>query len=108
MEEKPELKLIPEDAPVTVSVVEPETVPEVAEMVVLCPTVPAVASPAAVIVAPAAFEEAQVTTVVRSWVLLSEYVPAAWNWTVVPAAAEELAGVTAMDFNVADWTTLAT
>jgi len=53
-------------AVVTVSVVEPETAPKVAEMVVFCPAVPAVASPAAVIVAPVAFEEAHVAVEVRS------------------------------------------
>ena len=66
-------------AAVAVSVVEPETAPEVAEIVVLCPAVTAVASPAAVIVAPAVFEEAHVAVDVRSWVLLLEYVPVAWN-----------------------------
>ena len=66
-------------AAVTVSVVEPEMTPEVAEIVVLCPAVPAVARPAAVIVAPAVFEEAHVAVEVRSWVLLLEYVPVAWN-----------------------------
>ena len=53
-------------AAVTVSVVEPEMAPEVAEIVVLCPAVPAVASPAEVIVAPAVFEEAHGAVAVRS------------------------------------------
>src|SRR5882762_7091882 len=79
LEEKPEPKLIPEDTPVAVNVVDPEMTPEVAEIVVLCPAVPAVASPAEVIVAPAVFEEAHVAVEVRSWVLLLEYVPVAWN-----------------------------
>jgi hypothetical protein len=60
-----------------------------------------VARPALVIVAADVFDEVQVTELVRSVVLLSEYVPVAWNCTVVPAGAEEFAGVTAMDTSVA-------
>jgi hypothetical protein len=59
-------------AAVTVSVVEPETLPDVAEIVDVCPAVPAVARPAAVMLAPLAFAEAQVAEDVRSLVLLSE------------------------------------
>ena len=59
-------------AAVTVSVVDPEMPPDVAEIADVCPAVPAVANPAAVIVAPLEFAEAQVTDDVKSCVLLSE------------------------------------
>jgi hypothetical protein len=72
----------------------------VAEIVVL-PTATAVATPEVLIVATAGVPEAQVTDPVMSFALLSEYVPKAWNCTVVPAVADGFAGVTAMDFNVA-------
>jgi hypothetical protein len=55
-----------------VSVVEPEIPPELAVIVVLPPTGPAVAWPAELIVAAPVFEELQVTELVRSLVLLSE------------------------------------
>ena len=50
-----------------------------AEIVVVCPEVTPVANPVALIVAAVAFEEAQVTELVRSRVLLSEKVPVALN-----------------------------
>ena len=62
-------------AAVTVSVVEPDTLPNVAAMVVV-PTATLVAKPslpeALDTVATATFVEDQVTVVVRSWVELSE------------------------------------
>ena len=59
-------------AGVAVSVVEAETVPEVAEIVEDCPAVPALASPAALIEAAVVLEEAHVTVAVMSLVLASE------------------------------------
>jgi hypothetical protein len=56
---------------VTVSVVLPTTVPLVAVMVVDPAVVPAVANPAALMVAVAVVPEAHVTLVVRFWVELS-------------------------------------
>jgi hypothetical protein len=56
---------------VTVNVVEPETEPEVAEIVEL-PAATALARPEELIVATEVLEEAQVTEEVRSPVLLSE------------------------------------
>jgi hypothetical protein len=58
-------------AAVTVSVVEPETPPEVAEMVEV-PEATADARPEELTVATEVLEEAQVTEEVMSWVLLSE------------------------------------
>src|SRR6266852_2146704 len=60
-------------AGVTLSVAEPEMLPEVVEIVALCPTPAAcaVARPPAVTEATAGFSEAQVTDPVRSFVLLS-------------------------------------
>jgi hypothetical protein len=58
-------------AAVTVRVVEPEMLPEVALMVVV-PAFNAEARPAALIVPVAVLEEAQVTLLVRFCVLLSE------------------------------------
>jgi hypothetical protein len=66
----------PEVAAVTVRVVLPEMLPDVAEIIVL-PTATAVATPEVLIVAVAGVPEAQVTDPVMSFELLSEYVPAA-------------------------------
>ena len=87
-------------AAVTVSAVLPDTLPEAAEIVVL-PTARADARPKALIVAVDVVPEVHVTVPEMSFVLLSEYVPVAWNCTPVPAAAGGFKGVTAMDFNVA-------
>lgn len=84
----------------TVSVVEPVTLPEVAEIVVE-PALSAVARPVVLIVAVAVLLEAQVTLLVRFCVLLSENVPVAVNCCVPPAAIEGFAGVTAIDTSVA-------
>lgn len=91
-------------AGVTVSVVEPETLPEVA-VIVVAPVVADVASPCepAVLLIAAApvFEELQRTEVVRSCVVLSEKVPVATNCCVVPLAMPGLVGVRARDTSVA-------
>lgn len=52
-------------------------------------------------VAAVEFDELHVTVAVRSFVLLSLYVPVAWNCTVMPTVAEEFVGVTTMDFRTA-------
>jgi len=83
-------------AAVTVSVVLPTTLPEVAEIVVV-PTATVVARPPAAMVAVAVLDDAQVTEVVRSCVELSVYVPVAVNCGFSPLATLELAGVTAME-----------
>ena len=67
----------------TVNVVLPVIPLSVAEMLVL-PALTAVASPALVMVATPVLEEAQVTELVRFWVLASEYVPVAVNCCVAP------------------------
>jgi hypothetical protein len=64
-------------AALTVSVVEPEIPPELAEIVEFWPADFAFARPLEEIGTAAAFDELQVTELVRSWVLLSEYVPVA-------------------------------
>ncbi len=87
-------------ATVTVSVVEPVTLPEVAWMVAL-PVPAAVASPAVLLLATVALSEVQVTELVRFCVLVSLNVPVAVNCWVVPLGIEGLAGVTAMDTSVA-------
>jgi hypothetical protein len=91
-------------AGVTVSVVEPEMLPEVA-VIEVEPVATAVASPwepaALLIVAALAFEELQMTEAVRSCVVLSEKVPVAMICWVVPLAIPGLVGVSEMDTNVA-------
>src|SRR5215510_1342307 len=91
-------------AAVTVSVVEPETAPDVA-VIVVGPRALAVARPsdppAFEIVATAVSEDDQVTAVVRSCVVASVYVPVAANCCVVPLAMLGLAGVTPIDTRVA-------
>jgi len=87
-------------ATVTVSVVEPVTLPEVAWMVAL-PVPAAEASPAVLLLATVALSEVQVTELVRFCVLVSLNVPVAVNCWVVPLGIEGLAGVTAMDTSVA-------
>jgi hypothetical protein len=101
-------------AGITVSVEEPFIVPIAPEIVAIRPAVLAVASPEAFMVAAVVFDEVHVTVVVRSFVLLSLYVPVAWNCTVLPTVTDEFVGVTAMDFRTAavtvsegavEWTT---
>ena len=94
----------PSVASVTVSAVSPKTLPRVALMVVN-PTPTAVARPsepsALLIVAKVSADELQVTCVVRSWVVLSEYVPVAVYCRVNPLAMLWLAGVTEIELSVA-------
>jgi hypothetical protein len=92
------IKLI--TAAVTVKVVDPETVPEVAVMVLL-PAASAFASPCVgmvvLIVATAVFDELQVALPVSFWVVPSLYDPVAMNCSLVPGATAGFAGVTAID-----------
>jgi len=60
-----------------------------------------VARPAVLMVAAPVFDECHATELVRSFVLPSEYVPVASNCTLVPAGADEFAGVTVMEFSAA-------
>src|SRR5438270_107549 len=83
----------------TVSTVLPTTLPTVAEIVEV-PALTAVARPALLIVATAAFEDAQVTPEERSWVDPSEFVPVAVNCCVDPVASVGAAGVTAIAVSV--------
>jgi hypothetical protein len=82
-------------AAVTVSVVDPVTLPEVAVMVVV-PTPVDVANPAFEIVATPAAEELHVAVPVRFCVLPSLYVPVAVNCCVCPLAIDGAAGVMAI------------
>jgi hypothetical protein len=85
---------------VTVSVVEPTTLPLVA-LIVDVPAFTAVARPAALIVATVVVPDAHVTLPVRFCVELSLNVPVAVNCCVFPAATDGFAGVTAIDDSVA-------
>ena len=91
-------------ADVTVRVVLPETVPDIALMTVE-PAATAVARPlepgALLTVATAAADEVQVTDAVRSWLVLSEKMPVAVNCLVVPGAMLGLVGVTAIETRIA-------
>jgi hypothetical protein len=74
----------------------PEIEPDVAVIVVVPIPVP-VASPELSIVATTGAEEVQLTGEVRSWVLLSEYVPVAVNCWFVPSAMDALDGETEIE-----------
>ena len=87
-------------AAVTVSTVEPLTLPNVALMVDV-PIATPWASPLALMVAVAGVADAQVTEPVMTAVVASEYVPVATNCWFVPAAIDGLAGVTEMLVRVA-------
>ena len=87
----------------TVKVVEPEMLPDVA-LIEEVPTATPVASPLAVIVADAGVAELQVTLEVRFCVVPLLKVPVAVNCCVSPAAMDGLAGVTAMETRVAEVT----
>jgi hypothetical protein len=76
-------------------------------MVVDCPEVTPVAKPLALIVAAVVLDEDQVTEPVKSTVLFSEYVPAALNWSVDPAATDAPVGVTAIEVSAAAVTEIA-
>lgn len=84
----------------TVSVVEPDTLPNVALMVVE-PAATAAASPALLTVAKAGADELHVTNDVKSWVAAFDKVPVAMNCFVVPDAMVGVVGVTAIDARVA-------
>jgi hypothetical protein len=90
---------------VTVRVVEPEMLPDMAFIIVL-PTDTDEASPlepaVLLIVATDTFDELHVTDVVRFCVELSEKVPVAVNCWVVPRGMLGFAGVTAIDTSVGE------
>jgi hypothetical protein len=94
-------------AEVTVSVDDPDILPDTA-VIVVEPAATAVASPLEpaelLTAATAAAEELQITDVVRSCVVLSENVPVAIKCWFVPLAILGLVGVTAMDTSVAEVT----
>ncbi len=83
-------------AKVTVSVVEPETLPAVA-VIVVGPMARQVARPVLLIVAIPVFDELHVTDEVKSSSLPSEKVPLAVNCFVVPRPLVGLIGVRAID-----------
>lgn len=85
---------------VTVSLVDP-VMPLIEAEMVAVPALTAVARPALEMVATETVSEAQVTWLVMSCVELSVKVAVAVNCSVVPAAMEGLAGVTAMDCRAA-------
>ena len=87
-------------AAVTVSVVDPLTLPLVA-LIVVVPAFSALASPVALTVAVVVLEDAHVAVVVRFCVVPSLYVPVAVNCCVPPAATDGFTGVTAIDTSVA-------
>ena len=91
-------------AGVTVKLVDPDTVPNVA-LTVTDPGLSDVASPsdpaALLTAATVGSEELHVTLVVRVWVELSEKTPTAVNWVWRPLGTLGVAGVTPMDMSVA-------
>ena len=93
-------------AGVTVSVVDPDILPDVAVIVVV-PAAAGVASPLVLepaellMAATPAADEFQIASIVRSWVVLSENVPVAVNCFVVPSAILGLAGVIASETSIA-------
>lgn len=92
-------------AGVTVSVAVPETLPDVAVIVVepAATDVTFPLEPAALLMAAtAAVDDFHITVVVRSCVVLSEYVPVAVNCCVVPGAMLGFVGFTAIDTSVAE------
>jgi hypothetical protein len=90
-------------AEVTVRAALPETIPEVAVMIV-APAATAVARPLLLTVATDVFDELQVTCVVILKLVPSEYAPVAVNCWVTPAGMLGLAGVTDMEDKVAEVT----
>ena len=87
-------------AAVTVNVVLPATLPEVAVMVV-APALTPVASPLVLTVATVVLLDVHVAEFVRSCWLLSLNVPVAVNCCLFPAAIVGAAGVTAIETSVA-------
>jgi hypothetical protein len=92
-------------AGVTVMVVFPAILPDAAVMVAI-PATTAVASPVLLTVVTEVFEEAQVTCLVISWVVPSEYLPEAVNCLVLPSGTLGLAGVTDIEDRVAGVTAM--
>jgi hypothetical protein len=90
-------------AEVTVRAALPETIPEVAVMIV-APAATAVARPLLLTVATNVFDELQVTCVVILKLVPSEYAPVAVNCWVTPTGMLGLAGVTDIDERVAEVT----
>ena len=98
-------------AEVTVRVVVPEIVPKLVVMVAvmvagLVLAVRAVARPLLSMIATDVGSELQVTSVVISEVVPSEYAPEALNCWVIPTGMLRLAGVTDMEDRVADGTVM--
>ena len=87
-------------AAVTVRVLLPEILPEAAVMVAK-PVATAVARPLLLTVATEVMDELQVTCVVMSRLVPSEYVPVAVNCLVTPAGTPALTGVTDMEVSTA-------
>lgn len=87
-------------AVVTVRAAVPEMAPDVA-VIVVPPAASVEARPVVLIVATEVADELHVTEELMFCVLLSEYVPVAVNCCVPPAVTDTVAGVTAMDVNVA-------
>lgn len=85
---------------VIVSDADPDMIPDDA-VIVVEPAATPVASPVFEIVALLVFDELQVTEPVIFCVVLSEYVPVAVNCCVAPGAILGLAGITAIETNVA-------
>jgi hypothetical protein len=90
-------------AEVTVSVVVPEILPEVAVMLV-APAVTAVARPLLLTVATEVLDELQLTCEVKSWLVPSENVPVAANCPVLCRGVLGLAGVIDREPKVAEVT----
>jgi hypothetical protein len=88
-------------ADVTVSVVEPDTLPELAVIVVV-PAAIDVAKPVLLMVAIPVFEEAQVTVDVISPILLSENNPVAAICLLIPIAMLGFVGVTVIETSDTD------
>src|SRR5258708_9389037 len=87
-------------AAVTVSVVDPVTLP-LAALIVVVPAFNADADPVVPIVAVAVLVDAHVVLFVRFCVVPSLYVPVAVNCCFPPATTDGFAGVSAIDVSVA-------
>jgi len=90
----------------TVMLVDPDTLPDAAVIVVV-PAAVAAASPlepAVLLMVAAPVEELQVAVLVTSCVVLSEKVPVAVNCSFVPSATFGLGGVIAMDTRAVEFT----
>jgi hypothetical protein len=85
---------------VTVNVAGADVFPAAVAVMFVLPVATAVANPLPEIVATLVLADAHVAELVRSFVLLSEYVPVAVNCCVAPAAIDAEAGVTATPVSV--------